>query len=355
MNSTHPQIYVDEAGNTGSNILNKDQKYFVLSAVSFTKEELDLIKNKINYSKELHFVKMKKSNEGRQIIKALLQHPLMDKNHITYEFVDKDFCTYAQITDMLIEPVVYYVIGEDLYKKKGNIITANLLYIFAEHHDFPEFVVDFKKAFEKMIRKQTPESITEFYETVNILEMQTENEEFIFLLSLIKKSYYILEDILIEDKKYSLDTTIASLLVLVEHWYKKFDQKVDVITDHSKQIQAKEELINKLINIKEEKIVGYDTRKSIYPVPINTLTMVNSANNFGIQLADLVASAVAFRWNETDKFKAFQDDIKDLPFFNIPCYPIRPATAEELLQPVDDSKDSEPFLTFLLRNVPFES
>jgi len=38
--NTYPTIYIDEAGNTGSNVLNCNQPYFVLSAVHFTDAEL---------------------------------------------------------------------------------------------------------------------------------------------------------------------------------------------------------------------------------------------------------------------------------------------------------------------------
>lgn len=42
-------IYMDEAGNTGSNICNEDQTIFVLSTISFSDEELDSIRKDILY------------------------------------------------------------------------------------------------------------------------------------------------------------------------------------------------------------------------------------------------------------------------------------------------------------------
>lgn len=107
--STYPNIYVDEAGNTGSDILNPDQPYFVLSAVHFSDEELQQIQKDIPYDKELHFVEMKKSIKGRLTIKKILQHSLMNEDHISFEFIDKQFCIYAQIVDMTIEPVFYFI------------------------------------------------------------------------------------------------------------------------------------------------------------------------------------------------------------------------------------------------------
>lgn len=352
MNTEYPKIYVDESGNTGSDIQNPTQKYFVLSAVCFTDEELDQLKKDFGYRKELHFVKMKQSIEGRTVIKKILQHPLIDENHISYQFIDKNYCTYALITDMVIEPVFYYLFKEDLYKKRGNMKLANCLYAFSEHHPYKDYIQDFKLSFEKMMRQQTPESIEIFFENVNILKEQTDNKSFKEILSLIVQSCDIIEDVLTEDHIYGLDMTMASLLNLVNHWGLKTKRKLDVITDNSKPLKAKEALIKRLMEINVHKIVGYDTRKSVYPIQIHTIKMVDSVDCFGVQLADLVASTVAFRYNDAGKYKIFQKEIAELSFFDIPCYPIRPATKEELALPIDDSDDNDP-IEFLCNHLPY--
>jgi hypothetical protein len=59
MNNTYPKIYIDESGNTGSNICDENQKYFVLSAVSFSDKEVEQIQSDIDYPKELHFSERK--------------------------------------------------------------------------------------------------------------------------------------------------------------------------------------------------------------------------------------------------------------------------------------------------------
>ncbi len=50
-----PKVFFDEAGNAGSNITNREQPYFVLSAVSFTDAELQHIQDDVVYAGELHF------------------------------------------------------------------------------------------------------------------------------------------------------------------------------------------------------------------------------------------------------------------------------------------------------------
>lgn len=73
---------------------------------------------------------MKKSIKGRLTIKKILQHSLMNEDHISFEFIDKQFCIYAQIVDMTIEPVFYFIYKEDLYKN-GGILFWRIVYIFS--------------------------------------------------------------------------------------------------------------------------------------------------------------------------------------------------------------------------------
>ena len=80
--------------------------------------------------RNFNFVEMKKSIKGRLTIKKILQHSLMNEDHISFEFIDKQFCIYAQIVDMTIEPVFYFIYKEDLYKKRGNIIFGELSIYF---------------------------------------------------------------------------------------------------------------------------------------------------------------------------------------------------------------------------------
>lgn len=53
----------------------------------------------------------------------------MNEDHISFEFIDKQFCIYAQIVDMTIEPVFISSIKK-IYIKNGNIILA-IVYIFS--------------------------------------------------------------------------------------------------------------------------------------------------------------------------------------------------------------------------------
>lgn len=353
-----PKVYFDEAGNTGSNITNNDQPYFVLSSVSFTDEELVRLQADVAFDDELHFVKIKSRWDGRDAIRRLLMHPLFDENHITFQIVDKAFATYAFMVDMLIEPFFKFRLHENLYKERSNVKMANCLYSFAENASMRDatikaYVQDLKKGFEAMMRQQTQEAVEDFFETVNILYTMS-SDGFRDILSWMLPSQDMLEMVLTEDKKYCLDITLSSLLVLTDHWHKKLNSKIDIITDNSKQLYANRNLIDQLLAIDGYQSVGYDTRKATFPPQINHIEFVDSKTNYGVQIADLVASMAAFSYTGTKGLEKFQEEIKSSKLFQIPCYPLMPASAEYLMQEVDISNDSDP-LDFIVEKLAEEN
>ena len=73
----HVTIYFDESGNTGQDMLNKEQKVFVLASVNYDNQELEKIKNIFNINEEVHFKKLKNSSIGRKKIISFLNHELI--------------------------------------------------------------------------------------------------------------------------------------------------------------------------------------------------------------------------------------------------------------------------------------
>lgn len=206
-----------------------------------------------------------------------------------------------------------------------------------------------------MMRQQTQESIDAFYSNVDFL-CEFSNNYLTDILQHIRLSRRILDDILVEDNKFCLDTTVTSLLCMIEHWFKKLGMKVNIITDNSKQIAAGLGIIQQLSQLTcKQQNVGYDTRKHLFPLPVSSISMVDSNTNFGVQLADLIASSISFIWSDTtDKYKNFQNELKAMPFFKIKGYPIQPASVDYLTQDVDDSNDSSP-IDFIVQNLSGET
>lgn len=339
---------MDEAGNTGSNICNEDQTIFVLSTISFSDEELDSIRKDILYNKEMHFVDMKKSKNGRDIIKKILSLDIINEEHVQYEYIDKQFCIYAQIVDMTIEPVFHSILRYNFYKNKYNIKIANLFYIFMLKHKNKNLVKEYLQSFEDMMRQQTDDYINKFYDKNEALIVSADtNDDLKIILQFIQMSKNIKDAVIPYGDKYCLDTTLTSFINLVNYWSTKHNSKLNIITDNSKQLKDKETIIKELTSIKHETIVGHGSRKHKYPLAIDSFTMVDSSNNFGVQLADIIASAVAFCINnKSKKYERFQKELCDSNILKIRCLNIMPSDYE-YLNTIDDKPDDIDPIDFL--------
>ena len=290
-------IYFDESGNTGQDMLNKDQKVFVLASVNFNEEQQNTLKSIFDLRHEIHFKNLKNSNAGRKKILEFINHPLITEEHMYAYVVDKEFNVAGQITNYLIETVMYNN-GYDLYQNGKNIAYANWIYIFGNHIWDKTLYNKFINDFVSMIRAKSVESINTFYLTAN--ELLDSIEEKSVLLLIIESHKYI-EEILSSIDKYSIDVTLSTFLVLCDLWYKSLKLKLDVRFDESKQIRHYNDYLQHSMALAAEdpelKEIGYDIRKMTFPPQINSLELIDSQNDFGVQCADLIASAIAFMYN----------------------------------------------------------
>src|SRR5690606_27213846 len=142
------------------------------------------------------------------------------------------------------------------------------------------------------------ESINTFYATAEKLLDAVKEKS---VLEPIVESKKYISDIMQSIDKYSIDITFSTFLVLCDKWYKQNKKKIDVRFDESKQIRHYDyylEHTRKIAEITPETIeIGFDSRKMTFPPQINSIEMVDSKEEFGVQCADLIASSIAFMYN----------------------------------------------------------
>ncbi len=304
-------IYFDESGNTGQDMLNEDQKVFVLASVDFNEDEQKILADIFDTGHEIHFKNFKKSSKGRKKILEFLNHSLIDESHIMVYTAHKEFNVAGQITDILIETVMHHN-GLDLYQHGRNIAYANWIFYFGNFYWNKALYTRFITEFISMIRLKTEESINTFYTTTE--ELLDSVKEKNVVQPIVESKKYI-SDIMQSIDKYSIDVTFSTFLVLCDKWYKQTKNKIDVRFDESKQIRHYNYFLEHSQKIAEKTPetveIGFDSRKMTFPPQINSIEMVNSKEEFGVQCADLIASAIAFMYNnEHGRFAPFSKQIQ---------------------------------------------
>lgn len=343
-------LYFDEAGYTGPDLTNKEQPYFTLASVSMTEDEIVRIKKDIGYDewgKELHFKSMYTNHQGRVMLDKIFNHTLMDNDHILPSFANKRYCIYANIVNILVE-TLYYNIGINLYEGAKNLILANGLYYSAMLHSNRDLVTEFENSFVVMVREPSIESVANFYRTTDklIYDIHTK-DEFVYMLSEIPPTIQYIKEALTNNKFY-IDLTIPLFSVSIQEWYKKIGNKENVLFDSSEPFFANKEFLENLRDMDvPETVVGYGKGKHVFPLPVGNIKIAKSHEEFGIQIADVVASALNFALTpRNDKFVKYQNKIKLLPIFQNIKLNIAPSTSNFIEERMKETGEIDP-LDFL--------
>ncbi len=343
-------LYFDESGYTGSDLINPEQPYFTLASVRLTEDEVAVMKEQIGYvkwGKELHFKSMYSNPQGRKMLEKVFSYPLMDCNHVLPSFANKRYCIYVNIVDMLIE-TYYHNGGVNLYEGANNLILANGLYYFALLHPNKELIAKIEGNFVTMVREPSVESVCDFYTMIDrLIKNEDTDKRFCCLLSEIPPTIEYAEE-LIYNGSFCLDLTLPLFSASIQEWYKRTGVKEDVLFDSSEPFYANKTFLERLRDMRiPESQVGYGIGKHIYPLPVGNMDIVESHNEFGIQLADVYASALNFVLTpRTDKFVIYQEVLKKLSIFQSIQTGIAPLIFSFIEKRMKETADIDP-LEFL--------
>jgi hypothetical protein len=294
-------IYCDEAGYTGRNLLSIDQPYFVYVAMRLTDNEIASIKDIVeqNYSLqggEIKGSKIAKTVKGQKLLLKIFENYSKNARIV---FHDKKYALAGKIVETCIEP--YLISNFHFYQSKLHIFIASKLYsAFLERNNSAESLFN---DFEQIIKGNLT------IDKSILGTLKAEHEIVDWILEIVNSEKEILKDELGSDNekvdKWMTDLTTTSLLALLSEWYKfKVDLKVfcdesliflnNPVFDSIKKMG----LSGKRVKIFDGE-VGFKLKGEI--------EHVDSKENLGIQIADLFASTVYYCLNvepKTDFSKA---------------------------------------------------
>lgn len=346
-------LYFDESGYTGADLTNEKQPYFTLASVRLEDEEIAQIKSDIGYEewgKELHFKSMFTNPQGRTMLDKVFSHPFLNGERIKLSFALKRYCIYAQIVNILIE-TFYFNNGINIYRGAKNLLMSNFMYYGAILHPNKELIREFESNFVRMIRVQDADSVADFYRTTDKLRAdEGTNEMMLLVLDLVPQTIITIKAALGVASFY-MDLTVPLFSESIQKWYAETRIKFDVLFDSSEPFFASKELLFSLRDMEyEETEVGYGDNKHVYPFPVGKMQIAKSHEEFGIQLADLFASALNFVLTpRSDKFTVYQEVLRQLPLFQSVEINIAPATPEFIEKRMKDVDGIDP-LDFICKN-----
>lgn len=274
-------IYFDESGYTGNNMMNKNQRIFILASHNYNQKECLYFKDnifKIDRNIELKFSSFDKKDPiiQNRIIK-FSNDKLIDENRIIYNVINKKYAILSQIVTLFVLPNNY----------DSEMLNYIATYMYRKHNK--DSIIKFDKMFlnyEKLIMDKYKKLLIPFLDSVDELKIYV-NNKYKKILDCIYKNINNVFSFIISDAKFLLDPTFASFASIYNRWDKKYNP-VEIIYDES---YVMKDYIKYLNELKKYDIIN----KYIKNFNSNDIRFLDSKTNEGIQISDILSGIVYYK------------------------------------------------------------
>lgn len=309
-------IYFDESGFTGNNLLSREQPFFSYAAVITddieSKDFVEYIMQKYSVnSNELKGSTLVNSRRFQPAVDEILNH---FKNRMRVIINQKKYALSGKFFEYIFEPVLAKK-SSIFYNLNFHLFISNIMYSSLIAKD--EYSELLHLRFEEFSRGKI--SIDEFIKPVDGSEYSsiiTDIYDFAKNnISIIKDEYISLESAGID--KWILDLTTTSLYHILCDISSKYGC-VRAICDSSKPLITQQDSFNAMIG--NEKIVYETINKKKVPITFNLaepIILADSKTTYGIQIADIIAATSVYvlnKKNSKEKYfnkwlKLFEEEI----------------------------------------------
>ncbi len=276
---------------------NSDQPIFTLVSINISDNDAKNLLSKIfgTSHQEAHFVKLKRSAQGRRNILSLLNDPLISKNNIKAGIYYKRYMVIAKAIDLLIEPVAANM-GVDLYSDGTCRAMSNMHFICMQGFCGEQIALEFYENLVNMVRVKTDEAIEEFYRHISDMakSIETEHEEYSHQLMILHETKKTVRDVLEDCDLATLDPAIPAYVDLVSEWGDQLNQEFITLHDKSKILaKYREHLLPLMDKEKPHLVIKIGFKMRTFPLKANDLILVDSKDHEAIQIADIIAGAIS--------------------------------------------------------------
>ncbi len=290
------QIFVDECGNTGQNLIDEADPIFVLASCSFTDaEEHDLVSHFRDFKgPEFKFSRLRRRAAGQKAVLDFLGASALTPETTVAYVIHKPFMVVTKYCDLVLEPS-FRELGINFYKRGMNIAIANLLTTIMPVVLNPASWSRFLKLFVRVIREQTPKAFSEWQKSAELIYSyleHTDRDASHYFIPLLQMNSCV--GFLKTVNSDELDPLIPAYHATVDHWGKSLGCLFEVVADESK-VLARERA--RLLMFSDPSLkpasVGYDRRKIDFPLKVADVIAVDSTASRQVQFADILSGAIA--------------------------------------------------------------
>lgn len=316
------KLYYDESGNTGSDLLNKEQTVFCLASTSLSDQiATELITPLIRSGQsEAKYSKLKGTRQGQADLVNFFRSPYLSVENSKFTIADKKYYLITHIVDKLIEPPLYES-GIDLYENDAHVSLTNIWYYTGETI-FPGYWNKIQQAFVHAIRLRNRDAFNKFdyllseaarYTPVNSRDFAT---GLLLARGRLDKFIGVYQDIEV------FDPAVDLFISLTHKWMEQSSGMFHVTHDQSKPLRRRENFLRTLMTGVDPRIIGYGDRQVELTLRISDLFFGDSVNHPQLQVADIIAGAAIdclMTWSGKKPTQEYHKIMKDTKLESLFC------------------------------------
>lgn len=313
-------VFLDEAGYTGADLINSDQPVFVLasSVVAETEARALLDSRFENRSAEIKYARRAGNLRGRRQMVEFLRALNVDRHRVAFFAVHKQFLLLTHLVEYWLEPMMRDD-GVNLYERGGNIALANVCYLTLGASLGPHGRRELLRQFQVMTRDRTRFAFHSFWDSLQQANRENELVSNVFGAIAIAEHRLGYEH-LVGLPAHVLDVADLNLLETVQHWRTQFPgEELSLFHDRSTMLERQRELWEAILDPgNPAAIVGQDRRTITFPLPVRGLRLEDSQCFPQLQVADLIAGASREVWHArvTGRSSAYCDELVEAGILN---------------------------------------
>lgn len=293
-------IYFDESGFTGNNLLHPDQRFFAYASVATDDDEARAFVERLSATYgiqggELKGSKLTKFSRGRRAIDDIFLH---FGHRLKVSISNKKFALACKLHEYIFEPC-FSSISSIFYHVGFHHFIANMLYLgFAARS---VGVDEIFTEFEEFMRsgERTSDAIFPTSALIETSSIMTQIREFAqYQAPHIRAELAALDDSGVT--KWILDLTNTALFTLLANWGLEYDE-ITAVCDPSKPLQHEYDVFTAMIGRTDR--IFTDAFGQPHPISFNLsgpIQFPDSKITHGIQIADAVAAAAVYALSNTN-------------------------------------------------------
>lgn len=317
-------VFMDEAGNSGENLLDAQQPVYSLAAIQVdetTAAAAVAAALSRTQMSELKFNKLKKSNPGRDNILSLLKDVALEPSLAAVAVAHKPWMLAAKLVDELVEPrMLKRGVQVEWYASGRARADVDTLYQLAPRA-LGEVYADLAAAFVPLVRDCSQDGVRVFIAALRRSRIACRDDEVARILGDMIDTEPELEAEF-AGRRDALDPALPTLFWQGAHWSERFGKPFEVLHDDSNTVRGwvdhfatiRSNYVDALAAGEEAPmrpvVIGEVTLR--FPTQLEQITFGESHGDSRLQVADMVAGAAEHLYAVAAGARPFDAFARDL-------------------------------------------